>query len=85
MVNAPTEFEPLRSTASGPTMTVWMTFHVADLFVELILPGIGLLALCSRRCRKYRASRPAPVSLQPPTGVGWTPNSYVIWAAVLCA
>jgi hypothetical protein len=63
---------------------VQLHFQLADLFVEFVLLGVGLLADLLAAVAED-VGQASACFFQPPTWVGWTPNICAIWAAVLCA
>src|SRR5277367_4052545 len=79
--------ERLSSTdeASSFFEKVQLHFQLADLFVELVFLGVGLLAELLAAVAEDVGQAGQRLLLQPPTWVGWTPNICAIWAAVLCA
>jgi hypothetical protein len=64
---------------------VQLHFQLADLFVELILFGVGLLAYLLATVAEEVGQTGQRLFLPAPTWVGWTPNICAICAAVLRA
>ena len=64
---------------------VQLHFQLADLLVELVLVGVGLLAHLLAAVAEDSGKPAIACFFQPPTWVGWTPKIWAIRAVVLWA